>query len=117
MEKTTVTYQCPNCGAGLAFDAEKQKFACEFCLSEFTEEEAKAANPYEVLHAREEAQREFDEHMQEFECPSCGETVCFDSSLEPDDVVCPACGEKIGDVEICDGDCSACGSKLCNDEK
>ena len=24
MEQTTVTYQCPNCGAALSFDAEKQ---------------------------------------------------------------------------------------------
>ena len=58
-----------------------------------------------------------DEDYYEIECPSCGETVCFDSSLEPDDVICPACGEKIGDVELCDGDCSACDSKLCSDEE
>jgi len=84
MEKTTVTYQCPNCGAGLAFDAEKQKFACEFCLSEFTEEEASAANPEEVLRAREEAQREYDEHMQEYECPNCGAHVVSDDTTAAD---------------------------------
>ena len=49
-----------------------------------------------------------DTDYYEIECPSCGETVCFDSSLEPDDVICPACGEKIGDFEICDGNCDAC---------
>ena len=54
-----------------------------------------------------------DAEYYEIECPSCGETVCFDSSLEPDDVVCPACGEKIGDVEICDGECSECENKVC----
>ena len=58
-----------------------------------------------------------DTDYYEIECPSCGETVCFDSSLEPDDVICPACGEKIGDVELCDGDCSACDGKLCSDEE
>ena len=38
---TTVNYSCPNCAAGLSFDADKQKFVCEFCLSQFTEEELK----------------------------------------------------------------------------
>lgn len=34
-----ITYKCPNCGGGLTFNAGKQKFRCEFCLSEFTQEE------------------------------------------------------------------------------
>ena len=45
----------------------------------------------------------------EIECPSCGDIVCFDESLDLEDLVCPACGEKIGDVEICDGNCADCG--------
>ena len=49
-----------------------------------------------------------DSDYYEIVCPSCGETVCFDESLDIDDLTCPACGEKIGDVEICDGDCSEC---------
>ena len=44
----------------------------------------------------------------EIECPSCGDIVCFDESLDLEDLVCPACGEKIGDVEICDGNCAEC---------
>ena len=32
----------------------------------------------------------------EIVCPSCGETICFDSELDPENIVCPACGEKIG---------------------
>ena len=55
---------------------------------------------------------EFDEdedgEFYELECPSCGETVCFDDSLDPDELVCPACGEKIGEIEICDGECDSC---------
>ena len=51
----------------------------------------------------------------ELECPSCGETVCFDDSLDPDTLVCPACGEKIGDIEFCDGECENC-SENCDDE-
>ncbi len=34
-----------------------------------------------------------DEYF-EIECPSCGETVCFDESIDPEDLICPACGEK-----------------------
>lgn len=78
--ETTVTYQCPNCGAGLAFDAEKQKFACEFCLSEFSEAEAREANSDEVLRERESAEREYNEHMNEYECPSCGAHVVADEN-------------------------------------
>ena len=50
-----------------------------------------------------------DSDYYEIECPSCGEIVCFDESLDVDNLVCPACGEKIDDVELCDGDCDACG--------
>ncbi|MBE6539012.1 MAG: hypothetical protein E7671_06070 [Ruminococcaceae bacterium] len=39
---------------------------------------------------------DFDcEECFEIECPSCGEKVCFDSTIEPEDLVCPACQEKI----------------------
>ena len=37
-----------------------------------------------------------DENYMEIVCPSCGETICFDSELDPESIVCPACGEKIG---------------------
>ncbi len=39
---------------------------------------------------------DFDEECYEIECPSCGETICFDSTIDRDDLVCPACQEKIG---------------------
>ena len=32
------SYKCPNCGGGLVFDPNTQKFKCEYCLSAFTEE-------------------------------------------------------------------------------
>ena len=35
-----------------------------------------------------------DEEFFEIECPSCGETVCFDETIDPEDLICPACGEK-----------------------
>ena len=39
---------------------------------------------------------EEDDEYFECECPSCGETVCFDSELDPENLLCPACGEKFG---------------------
>ena len=32
----TQAYNCPNCGAELYFNADKQKMCCEFCESEFS---------------------------------------------------------------------------------
>ena len=35
-----------------------------------------------------------DDTYYEVECPSCGETICFDGSIDPEELMCPACGEK-----------------------
>ncbi len=35
-----------------------------------------------------------DEDYFEVECPACGDTICFDSSIDPEELICPACGEK-----------------------
>ena len=35
-----------------------------------------------------------DEDYFEVECPSCGDVVCFDGSIDPEELICPACGEK-----------------------
>jgi len=32
----------------------------------------------------------------EIVCPSCGETVCFDETLDPEEMICPNCQEKFG---------------------
>ena len=37
---------------------------------------------------------DFDDNFFEIECPSCGETICFDESVDPEELACPACGEK-----------------------
>ena len=58
---------------------------------------------------------EEDDGFYEVECPSCGETVYFDDTLDTDSLVCPACGETVMDFELCDGecdgDCAACKSE------
>ena len=37
-----------------------------------------------------------DEDYFEIACPSCGETVCFDESINADELLCPACGSALG---------------------
>lgn len=37
-----------------------------------------------------------DEDYFEIVCPSCGETVCFDESVNAEELVCPACGSPLG---------------------
>jgi len=58
----------------------------------------------------------FDDDFYAIDCPSCGETVCFDDSIDVDNFVCPACGEKITDVSLCDGDCENCDDESCTEE-
>ena len=59
---------------------------------------------------------EEDDGFYEVECPSCGETVYFDDSLDTDSLVCPACGEVVNDIELCDGECDSCDEKLCEEK-
>ena len=49
-----------------------------------------------------------DSGYDEFVCPACGEIICVDENLDIADIACPACGENLGDIEICEGDCSSC---------
>ena len=35
-----------------------------------------------------------DGEFFEIECPSCGEIICFDESIDPEELICPACHEK-----------------------
>lgn len=84
MEQTTVTYQCPNCGAGLIFDAEKGKFACEFCLSDFTGDELDAAGSAEKAKQKMEQDEAFREQMRTYHCPSCGAEVMADGETVAD---------------------------------
>ncbi len=39
-----------------------------------------------------------DEDYFEILCPSCGETVCFDESIDCENLICPACGAEIGSI-------------------
>lgn len=42
-----------------------------------------------------------EEGMRCIMCDSCGDTICFDETLDPETIVCPSCGKHIvgGDEE------------------
>ncbi len=76
----------------------------------------------EDIYLDEEEEDDFDEDdiddgFYQMECPSCGEEICFDDSLDTDELVCPACGAKVTDIEICDGNCDACDDEECKDQQ
>lgn len=83
VSEDTLTYKCPNCGAGLVYDAEKQSFVCKFCISEF--DEADLQKTEADKKAKEEAdQREFDESVNQYVCTSCGAEIIVDKSTAAD---------------------------------
>ncbi len=69
-----LTYKCPNCGGPLKFDPEKQKYACEYCLSEFSQKEAEEAEPEEAKRNAEGG----DPLL--YTCPSCGAEIVTDGT-------------------------------------
>ena len=82
--ETIITYKCPNCEAGLIFNAEEQLFSCEFCLSKFTESDLKDT---ESAKNAEEKARENDEYRKEileYRCNSCGAEVIADKNTAAD---------------------------------
>lgn len=74
---TTVAYNCPNCGAELKFDADKQMLCCEFCNSEFAPEEM--TNGFSQT-----ASEEYCSHMNEYCCPNCGAEIVADENTAAD---------------------------------
>ncbi len=89
------SYKCPACGAPIAFSPDKQEFACEYCLSTYTEQEiidyfaeqdAKAEQQAESNKVIEEKRQAAaagtaaEEHFNGYHCDSCGATVVTDES-------------------------------------
>lgn len=81
------SYKCPSCGAGIEFKPALQKFHCDYCLSEYTEQEI--ADIYKALEEeqgaqegeqRERASTEAHNHLTSYDCNSCGATVVTDDT-------------------------------------
>lgn len=78
-----VNYSCPNCGGKLVFSAQKQKFACEWCLSEFDENEMKkldSAENAQFSTADEKASESFENNANLYVCDSCGAEIISDEN-------------------------------------
>ncbi len=91
----TLQLKCPNCGAAIGFNASNQLFVCEFCNSEFTEEEINIANGREAHGGGDgtslskgdysngkavEPENDFDLHTNLFVCESCGAEIVADEN-------------------------------------
>ena len=102
---TTVTYQCPNCSAGLVFDPAKGKFTCEYCLSEFTEQEladtetaraAEDAASEAAKRAAEESEQgdeAYSEELSGYTCSACGAELVADKNTAA--TFCPYCHNPV----------------------
>lgn len=77
--ESTVTYKCPNCDAGLVYDAEKHLFTCDFCRSEFTEEDLGKTDSAARAEEAAKANAAFAGEVREYVCPSCGAEVLTDT--------------------------------------
>ena len=62
---------------------------------------------YSDLNDDEDYEEYTDEEYYEVECPTCGEKICFTEDIDLDNFMCPACGNKIDDIELID-DCEGC---------
>ncbi len=101
-------YQCPNCGAPLAFSSQKQKLVCDSCDSEFAEDlfktpKAENENPEE---GEVQSQRNIDwniegfvrpkeiaENSPGFSCTSCAAEVVSDGNTVATE--CMYCGNPV----------------------
>ncbi len=80
MMDNTLQLKCPNCSATIGFNAEKQLFVCEYCDSQFTEEEINEANGKEADEIPAPDTAEFSEHTNLFICENCGAEIVSDEN-------------------------------------
>ncbi len=82
--ETIITYKCPNCEAGLIFNAEEQLFSCEFCLSKFTENDLKDTKSAKNAEEKARENDEYRKEILEYRCNSCGAEVIADKNTAAD---------------------------------
>lgn len=73
---SAITYKCPNCDGGLIFDPESGIYACEYCLSKFSQEELNTPSE----EAEETVESEETAEAVEYHCPSCGAEIITDAT-------------------------------------
>lgn len=82
-----VQFKCPNCGGSVVFDPKTQKHVCEYCMSDFTEEEfgriqeeQRGAEQNEYVIPVQEEQDEFNNNTNLYICGSCGAEIIADDN-------------------------------------
>lgn len=98
----TATYKCPNCGGGLKFDPDVQKSTCEYCLSEFTNQEladisAAIEQKAAAAHQAEQASQARQEQTarQAAEDGTAGTEQGDDPLAHMVGYVCDSCGAEV----------------------
>lgn len=85
----TVTYKCPNCGGGLQFEPNGQRFHCEYCTSDFTQEQLESMIPETAHEQNQNVQGEQSgfsgfsgsgSGAVVYSCPSCGAEIVTDET-------------------------------------
>lgn len=69
---SVITYKCPNCGGELKFDPESQKYHCEYCLTDFSQETVEKLEPD---RGEEQQAQEQSGGAVVYSCPSCGAQI------------------------------------------
>lgn len=98
----TATFKCPNCGGGLKFDPDVQKSTCEFCLSEFTNQElAEISAAIEMKAAAAQQEEQAQQTQQEKTAQSAVEVSSSETGKSEDPLahmvgyVCDSCGAEV----------------------
>lgn len=69
-------YTCPNCKAGVEFNPESQKWKCNYCFSEFNENEVDV-----IYDENKEPSQESLEDLNSYNCTSCGAELIADDTI------------------------------------
>ena len=91
-----VSYKCPNCGGGLKFSPGKG-FKCEYCLSQFTQEQLDAIAAAQQTE-KPENQSAAGQAQPEQSAPAQGTSSQQVSDAKPGEAVvysCPSCGAQV----------------------
>lgn len=88
----TINYKCPNCGGPLKFNPDKQKFSCEYCMSDFDEK------TIQDLYAEQEAKESRDDREEQRAKEKAEKTSEQENTAPEEDAVvytCPSCGAEV----------------------
>ena len=82
-----ISLRCLSCGSSLVYNPETQRFDCDTCHSQFTEEQL---SKNAISFAQEET---FDEELKDYNCPSCGAEILADETTTTE--FCVYCGSPV----------------------